>query len=85
MPFYVYVIKSESTGRRYVGQKDNLRRRLAEHNDPTHNPAKYTGKHQGTWRLVHQEVVGTRVEALRRERWLKYGAGRRWLKNVAWT
>ena len=79
MPFFVYVIQSDSTGRRYVGQTDNLDRRLAEHNTIEHNQRKYTSKQRGPWTLVHQETVETRSEAMQRERWLKSGVGREWL------
>ena len=75
----MYVLVSESTGRRYVGQTDDLARRLAEHNDPNHNVRKYTSRQKGPWRLVHVESFPTRSEAMRRERWLKSGAGRQWL------
>ena len=30
--FYVYILKSEKDGRRYVGKTNNLKRRLEEHN-----------------------------------------------------
>ena len=79
MPFFVYVLESESTGRRYIGQTDDLARRVAEHNDPAHNTHKYTTKHLGPWKLVHQEVFDSRSEATRRERALKSGQGRQWL------
>jgi predicted GIY-YIG superfamily endonuclease len=33
-PFWVHVLVSESTGRRDIGQTEDLPRRLAEHNRP---------------------------------------------------
>ena len=78
-PFWVYVLVSRSTGKRYVGQTNDLSRRLAEHNDAETKPGKYTSKHVGPWDLVHQERYDTRAEAMRRERWLKSGVGREWL------
>ena len=77
--FYVYVLVSETTGKRYVGQTNDLPRRVAEHNDPTHNPRKHTSRNAGPWRLVHHERFPTRPEAMRREKWLKSGVGREWL------
>ena len=77
----MYVLQSESTGRRYVGQTANLERRLAEHNNPGHNPSKFTTKHAGPWKLIHHEEYATRCEAMQRERWLKTRSGRRWLNN----
>ena len=82
MAFYVYVLVSERNGRRYVGQTDDLARRLAEHNSPTHNPRKYTSRHAGPWRLVHTEHFASRAEAMRRERALKSGRGRAWLDET---
>ncbi len=77
----MYVLQSESTGRRYVGQTADLERRLAEHNDPEHSPSKFTTKHAGPWTLIHHEEYATRSEAMQRERWLKTRSGRRWLNN----
>ena len=77
--FCVYVLISESTGKRYIGQTENLQRRLAEHNSTDHNPRKHTSRNKGLWQLVHQEQYATRSEAMRREKWLKSGVGRTWL------
>ncbi len=82
MTFWVYVLESEATRRRYIGHTDNLERRLAEHNCPEHNARKFTTRNQGRWRLVHDERYGTRAEAMRRERWLKSGVGRAWLNET---
>jgi putative endonuclease len=76
LEFTVYVLISESTGRRYVGQTDDLPRRLAEHNSVVHNPRKFTPRNAGPWRLLHQEPFPTRSAAMHREKWLKSGAGR---------
>jgi len=32
------------------------------------------------WLLVYSEIYATRAEAMQRERWLKSGVGRQWLK-----
>jgi predicted GIY-YIG superfamily endonuclease len=82
-PFWVYVLISESTGRRSVGQTDDLARRVAEHNTPEHNPKKFTSRQAGPWRIAHSEEHPTRAAAMARERWLKSGLGRAWLdENV---
>ena len=75
----MYVLESETTGRRYVGHTIDLPRRVAQHNDETHNIRKYTSKQAGPLRLLYQESHPTRGEAMRRERWLKTGAARQWL------
>ena len=78
--FFVYILRSESSGKTYVGQTSDLTRRVAEHNDPQHSKVKYTTKNQGPWLLVHSEQFETRSEAMQREKWLKTGAGRDWIK-----
>ncbi len=80
--YHVYVIRSETTGRRYIGQTSDLRRRLQEHNDREHNRRKFTSRHAGPWRLVYSEHHETRSEAMMRERWLKSGVGRAWLNTL---
>ena len=78
--FFVYVLRSQSSGKTYIGQTADLDRRVSEHNDPLHNSAKFTTRHKGPWVLVHSEQFATRSEAMRREKWFKSGVGREWLK-----
>jgi len=80
--FWVYVLVSESTNRRYIGQTNDLERRLAEHNSREHNPRKHTSRNKGPWRLVFSEQYATRSEAMKREKWLKSGVGRKWLNKT---
>ena len=74
---------SESTGRRYVGQTEDLPRRLAEHNSVAHNPRKFTSRNAGPWLVLHEETFPTRAAAMHREKWLKTGVGRAWLDALA--
>jgi putative endonuclease len=82
LQYVVYVLISESTGRRYVGQTDDLERRVSEHNTREHNPRKFTSRNAGPWRLVHSEAFATRADAMAREKWFKLGAGRTWLDST---
>jgi putative endonuclease len=76
--FTVYVIESVE-GYRYTGMTEDLSRRLREHND--HIMSCWTRR--GTkWRLVYSESFEMKGEALKRERWLKGGVGREWLKRI---
>ena len=77
--FFVYVLHSESSGKRYVGQTADLDRRLKEHNDPLTNPRKYTSRNAGPWIVLHSEPFETRAAAMAREKWLKSGVDRDWL------
>ncbi|WP_428387947.1 GIY-YIG nuclease family protein [Mucisphaera sp.] len=65
--FFVYVHESQATGKCYIGQADDLERRLAEHNSSTHNLRKFTSRNKGPWRLVYRGVLPTRSEAMLRE------------------
>jgi len=75
--YYVYVLKGKN-GITYVGQTNNLLDRLARHNG---NRSRYT-KGKGPFKLVLSEEYGTRSEAVRREKSLKGGKGREWLKKM---
>ncbi|MFZ1730682.1 MAG: GIY-YIG nuclease family protein, partial [Bacteroidota bacterium] len=50
-----------------------------------HNSGRnHATKHGHNWVLIHSEMLSTRSEAMRREKWLKSGTGREWLvKKVA--
>ncbi|MBW7866584.1 MAG: GIY-YIG nuclease family protein [Candidatus Hydrogenedentes bacterium] len=79
MPFWVYVLRSQKSGKTYVGQTNDLARRILEHNDPSFNLTLYTKRNPGPWELVHSEEYPTRTEAMRREKYLKSGQGREWV------
>lgn len=64
---YVYLFRSKSTGRFYLGWTADLNRRLREHND---GKSKYT-KNRGPWELVYHETYSNPEQAKERERKLK--------------
>ena len=70
--FYCYVLRSQKTGRRYVGSCENLLHRLYRHNA---GQMKAT-KHGAPWSLLHGESFATRREAVQRELYYKTGRGR---------
>ena len=74
----VYVLKSLSVEKTYVGSTDNFERRLHEHN---------TGKSSFTktfrpWKLVYKEECETLSAARKREKYYKSAAGRKILKKL---
>ena len=81
MLYWVYILQSETTGKTYVRQTDNLERRLTQHNDPTFRLTLYTKRNPGPWKLIHSEEYPTRSDAMRREKWLKSGQGREWVRS----
>ena len=75
--FFVYVLLSEATGKLYIGQTQHLEKRLFAHNNGF---SRYT-KGKGPWKIVYKEQYETRKEAILRERFLKSGKGREYLKS----
>jgi len=75
--YIVYALKSELNGMIYVGFTANVERRLKEHNT---GKSKFT-KGYRPWKVVYSEKVESRIEARRREKYLKRGVGKEWLKN----
>lgn len=73
--FTVYVLKDKN-GRIYKGQTNNLNRRLSEHAAGKNPSTSYLEDLQ----VVYTESYGTREEAVKREKYLKTAAGRRFLK-----
>ena len=84
--FVTYVLASKTTGETYVGQTEDLARRIAEHNDPNNRRTLHTKRRLGPWILVHWESYRSRADAMERERFFKTGHGREWIKErlVAW-
>ena len=82
MPYSVYVLRSESTGQTYVGQTSDLHARVAEHNDSCCQLTRHTKRRLGPWEVLYSEQCPTRAVAIKREKQLKSGAGRRLIKSL---
>jgi putative endonuclease len=78
--YFVYILRSQSNGSLYVGQTNNLPRRLAQHNNPH---ARSYAAARGPWTLAHSEEFADRPAAVRRERHLKSPAGSREKRRLA--
>ena len=76
--FHCYVLRSTTTGRRYVGSCQDLADRVRRHNA---GESKAT-KHGVPWVVIHTERFATRAEAAQRERFLKTGRGREELDQL---
>ncbi len=75
--FYVYIIRSKKDKSLYIGQTNNLSRRIYEHNNGF---SVYT-KQKLPWDLVWYCVFNNRLQAERFERYLKTGSGRAFVKK----
>ena len=75
--WYVYVIYSESSSQFYKGITSNIEKRLDEHNKGYNKSTKaYL-----PWQLVLEEEYESRMEARKREKYLKSGVGREYIKK----
>ncbi len=75
--FYTYVLKCGKTNTFYTGTTNNLKRRFEEH---AKGQVYYT-KDRFPISLVYFEACLSKDDAYRRERYLKTGMGKRFLKN----
>jgi putative endonuclease len=79
MMVIVYVIRSYKDGRFYVGMTKDLGRRIQEHE---------SGKTKSTkgfrpWKLIFTENFPSFSEARKREKYLKSGSGKEYIKTMA--
>jgi putative endonuclease len=71
--FYVYLLHSIAD----VGYSTDLKRRLSEHKQR----ASVATTHRQPWKLIYYEAYTERADAEGRERYLKSGGGRRFLRR----
>ena len=74
--YYTYVIKSKIRNYIYVGITSNIERRFKEHN----NGKNKTTKPYRPFDLLFKESYSTREEARKREKYLKSGIGKEFIK-----
>jgi len=75
--YFVYALYSISFDRLYIGFTNDLSRRLNQHNSKKNKSTKaYV-----PWKLIHREEFETRLEARKREKYLKSGIGREYLRR----
>ena len=77
MIYYTYVLRSIEFERNYIGFTSNIQTRLEQHN---------SGKTKSTrpykpWEMLFHEVHNSLEKALAREKWLKSGIGREFIKE----
>ena len=74
--YSVYVLKCKDDSF-YIGQTKDLAERLEQHEN---KEVSWT-KSRLPFELIHEEIFGTREQAVKRESDLKTGFGRKWLKR----
>ncbi|MDP1688896.1 MAG: GIY-YIG nuclease family protein [bacterium] len=76
--FYTYVLQSAKDNKWYTGSTRDLRERFKQHN--SNKIAGYT-KNRGPFKLIYYEACLNEQDARSREKYLKSGMGKRYIKN----
>lgn len=77
MYYYVYVLRNAESKRLYTGYTSDLRKRLTEHSN---GKSVYT-RYNGPYELIYYEACLNSSDAMMREKYLKSGTGKRYLRN----
>jgi len=75
--YYIYVLQSLKDYNWYTGYTNNLKKRLKEHNDGKN----ISTKNRRPFKLIYFEGCLNEEDAKAREKYLKSGMGKRYLKN----
>ena len=78
MFYYTYILESEKNHSLYIGYTSDLRKRFLQHNN---------GESQATkpfrpYKLIFYEAFLQRIDAKRREKYLKGGYGRKTINKI---
>ncbi len=77
--FVVYILYSEKFKKTYTGFTSNLIERFKSHNFL--ETKGYTLKFR-PWEVIHVDFFDSKSEAMKREKFLKTGVGREFIKNL---
>jgi len=75
---FVYILKSTSASKTYVGLTDNISRRIEEHNS---GASSFTKKYL-PWEMIYHEKCDNLQSARKREKYFKSASGRKLLKDI---
>lgn len=76
--YYVYVLQNANDQSWYIGYSANLKQRIERHNK---GDGARTTSRKKDWKLIYYEAYLDEQDAKGRERFLKSGSGRRFLKK----
>ena len=78
MFYYVYVLRNLSNNQLYTGFTTNLKQRFSDH--ISGKGAKLT-RQSNNWELIYFEGYKNKKDALQREKFIKSGSGKKFLKK----
>lgn len=73
---FVYVLERLGSKERYIGYTQNIQNRVQGHNAGDTDSTKH-----GKWKIIYYEAYLNKMDAIGREKFLKSGAGWRFLKK----
>ncbi len=79
MEFVVYVLYTSKYNIHYTGYTSNLISRFKSHNE--YGTKGFTRKYR-PWKVIHVEFFKDKIDALHREKFLKTGQGRLFIKQI---
>jgi putative endonuclease len=75
--WYIYLLLSSRDNKWYTGYTNNLKNRIAKHN----SEEVFSTKNRRPFKLIYSEACLSKLDAQAREKYLKSGMGKRYLKN----
>ena len=76
--YFVYLLENQGDKSWYIGFTTDLRKRVQEHQEKSGGR---TTSRKKDWKLIYYEGYLNKQDALGRERFLKSGSGRRYIKK----
>lgn len=76
--FSTYILQSEQNGRYYIGQTDNIVKRLRQHNSGD----SFSTRPYMPWTLVYEKRFTERIEAVQFERFIKKQKSRKFIEKL---
>lgn len=78
MVYCVYVLENQDNKSFYIGYTTDLKRRLFEHNS---GKGARSTRIKKDWKLIYFEGYISKMDAIGREKFLKGGSGRKYIKK----
>lgn len=75
--FYIYILKSKVDNKLYTGFSSNLKERIKEH----HSGGVQSTKNRRPLELIYYEAYKEKLQALKREKFLKTTKGKQQLRK----